>query len=119
MKPKKIPNVEAKSGEVQKLKKRIKRLENENTRLKSEVRTLERFVRETSAYVDGKLDGIPVDQVIKGVEKNMKLSQINPEVIKEICPKCITIELKNLPYHTGRILVCNNCEYRKNVDVKK
>ena len=115
MKSKKIPNHEAKSGEVQKLRKRIKRLENENARLKSEVKTLERFVRETSDYVDGKLDGVPVREVIKGVEKKMKLKDIQKDELKEVCPKCLNIELKSVPYRAGRVLVCSNCEFRKTV----
>ena len=113
MRSKKIPNHEAKDGEIQKLKKRIKRLEKENTRLKSEVRTLEGFVKETKDYVDNKLDGVPVDSVIKGVNKKLKLKDIESNQIREACPMCITLELKSIPYRAGRILICGNCDYRK------
>lgn len=113
MKPKKIPNVEAKSGEVQRLKRRINKLEKENARLKSEIRTLEGFRDATSNYIDGKLDGVSVENVIKGIDKKLKLSKIESKDLKIACPKCITKELAEVPYRAGKILICRNCDYRE------
>lgn len=113
LKPKKIPDREAKSGEVQRLKKRISKLEKENARLKSEIRTLEGFRDATSRYIEGKLDGVPVENVIKGIEKKSKLSKIESQDIRKACPKCITKELVEVPYRAGKILICRNCEYRE------
>jgi predicted nuclease with TOPRIM domain len=116
MKPKKSPIREAKDGEVQKLKRRIKRLEKENERLKSELRTLESFRSLTSDYIGDKLDGVPVEKVIRGVEKKHKLSKIKPDTIKEVCQKCLRGELKKVPYRGGVVEVCGECQHR---EVKK
>lgn len=114
MKSKKIPNREAKDGLIQKLKRRIVRLEKENERLKSELKTLESFRELTSDYIDGKLDNVPVEKVIRGVEKKQKLSSIKkPDVIKEVCIKCLSGELKRIPYRAGVIIVCGSCEHRE------
>ena len=112
---KKLPVREAKDGHLEKAKRRIKRLEKENARLKSEVRTLEGFRDVASTYIDGKLDGVPVEKVIKSVQKKMTLKQTSPDVIKECCPECITAELKVLAYPGGKIKVCGNCKFRATV----
>ena len=114
MKPKKLLVKEEKSGELQKLKRRIKKLEKENARLKSDIRTLEGFREETSRYIDGKLDGVPVERVIRGIEKKQTLKQVKePEVIKLACPKCISAELKEVAYPGGKLRLCPNCKYRE------
>ena len=111
---KKLPVREAKDGEIQKLKRRIKRLEKENERLRSEIKTLEAFRDLTSDYIDGKLEGVPVEKVIRGVEKKQKLSNIKkPDVIKEICTKCLKGELKKVPYRSGVVIVCGECQHRE------
>ena len=79
MKPKKEPRKEAKDGAVEKLKRRIKRLEKENDKLKSEVRTLESYRVLTDTYLEGKLDGVPVERVIQGVKKKESLRKIKVE----------------------------------------
>lgn len=114
MKPKKIPNKEAKDNEVQRLKRRVKRLEKENERLKSEIKTLESFRDLTSDYIEGKLDGVSVENVIRGVEKKQKLNSIKkPDDIKEVCAKCLRGEIKKIPYRGGVVVVCGNCEHRE------
>ena len=115
MKPKKSPVREAKDGELQKAKRRIKRLEKDVQRLKSEIKTLEGFREAASSYIDGKLDGVPVERVIKGIQKKQTLKQTKPDVIKECCPKCITAELKIVPYPGGEARVCGNCKHRETV----
>jgi predicted RNase H-like nuclease (RuvC/YqgF family) len=114
MKPKKLPQKEAKDSEVQRLKRRIKRLEKERDQLKSEIKTLESFRDLTIDYVDGKLEGVPVEKVIRGIDKKQKLDKIKkPDVIKEICTKCLKGELKRVPYRSGVIIICGNCEHRE------
>lgn len=112
MKPKRMPVKEAKSGEAQKLKRRIKRLEEENKRLKGTIKTLEAYKNVTDNYIDGKLDGIPVEDVIKAVSKEKKLKDIKKKEVD--CPKCGNI-LHYIKGPMGKIEVCKNefCDHRK------
>jgi predicted nuclease with TOPRIM domain len=114
LKPKKEPRKEAKDGAVEKLKRRIKRLEKENDKLKSEVRTLEAYRELTDTYVGGKLDGVPVERVIQGVKKKESLRKIkvNKVIVNDACPKCLT-QLIKVPFINGVVKICNNCEYRE------
>lgn len=114
MKPKKTPVKAARDGEIQRLKRRIARLEKENQRLKSEIKTLEGFRDLTSEYIGGKLDNVPVEKVIKGIESKQKFDSIRPkDIIKEVCTKCLKGELKRVPYRAGVIVICGNCEHRE------
>lgn len=114
MKPKKIPEKEAKSGELQKAKQRIRKLEKEVARLKSEKKTLESYKDLTNEYIGGKLDGVPVEKVIRGVQKQQRLSKINEEPdIREACPKCISSELKIVTYPGGKVKLCRKCQFRE------
>jgi len=115
MKPKKMVVKEAKDGQLEKAKRRIKKLEKEVQRLKSEVRTLEGFRDVASTYIDGRLDGVPVEKVIRGVQKKMTLKQTSPDVIKDVCPVCITLELKVMAYPGGKVKVCGKCKFRETV----
>lgn len=115
---KKLPIKEAKDGTIQKLKNRIRRLEKENERLRHEVNTLESFRELTTKHLDDKLDGIPIERVIKGVQKKHKLKDISDNKIKEVCPKCISSELKEVPYPGGKVRTCSNCDFRDTVKEK-
>lgn len=106
---------EAKSGEIQKLKSRIKRLEKENHRLKSEVHTLEQYKVLTSKYMDGELDGIPVEKVLEGINKSKKFNQIKKD--NEGCPVCGGL-LRKISYRAGSVIVCSSCDYRGTSDEK-
>lgn len=111
---KKYPK-EEKDGEVAKLKRRIKRLEKENERLKSENKTLQAAVEITKTYIDGKLDGIPVEKVIESQKKKQKLSK----VVKEntpTCPKCGTVGMKIIKTPHNETHLCHLCNY---LSVKK
>jgi hypothetical protein len=111
-----MPKREEKSGETQKLKRRIKYLEKKVDRLQKEVKTLESYQRLTNEYIGDKLDGVPVEQVIRGVQKKETLGKIKKEpVIKEACPKCISSKLKIVPYPGGEVKLCRKCDYRETV----
>jgi DNA-directed RNA polymerase subunit M/transcription elongation factor TFIIS len=111
---------ESKSGEVQKLKRRIRYLEKKNERLISEIKTLEAYKELTNEYIGGELDGVPVERVIKGVQKKQKLKKVKEKEDKEVpCPKCHNKAVKVLPYRSGNIKVCGNakCDYRETVKI--
>ena len=113
MKNKRIYVKEAKDGQINKLRRRIHKLEKENDRLKSEISTLEQFRRITSTYIDNKLDGVSVENVIKGVDKKLKMSKI---VEDNGCVKCGS-EVKTIPYLGGIIRLCSNihCSYKETI----
>lgn len=104
---------EPKDGQVAKLRRRIARLEKENDRLKSELATLEQFRKITSRYIDNKLDGVPVEDVIKGVEKSKKLHKIQEES-EERCIKCGS-DLTRKVFPNIIVKWCNNnlCNHRE------
>lgn len=108
---KKYPK-EEKDGEVSKLKRRIKRLEKENERLKSEIKTLEAYKELTNGYIDGKLDGIPVERVIKSVEKEQKLKKVITDN-KPKCPVCGAEGMKIIKTPHNETHLCQLCNYLK------
>lgn len=113
MKKAKEFNKEAKDGQIDKLRRRIHRLEKENERLKSEVKTLESYRRTTNRYIDNKLDGVPVEDVISGIRNNKKVDELSHE---QTCPKCAN-ELKIIRSPGRLTKICSNptgvCRYVK------
>ena len=114
-KPLKIPNNEAKDGTVQKLNKRIKRLEKENSRLKSELNAYDQAFKKTTKFLKDHTDQINIDDLIEGAKQNKSLKEVHE--VKPTCPQCLgEITAMNTP--AGKVIVCKNteCEYR---EVKK
>lgn len=116
---------EAKTGETDKLKSRIRRLEADNKelvvknrKLLSEIKTLEAYRQVTSEHIGDKLDGIPVEKVIRGIEKKQKAEKKTKEFkSKETCPLCHD-NIKEILFRAGKIKVCSNpkCKYRETVN---
>lgn len=113
MTQKKIPQKkDLKDERLNKLQRRVKRLEKENAILRSEIKTLEAYRDKTNTYIDKELDGIPVEDVIKSVEKQLTLKQVkNKDSMK--CPACGNMTLKIMPILNGELNLCGNCGYRK------
>ncbi len=112
MSQKKLPRKEEKDGQIQRLKSRIRRLEKENDRLKQEVKTLEAYKNITNKYIDDELDGVPIEKVIRSVEKHHNLNEIVEEV-KPACPNCINPALSILGRPDGVLHMCGKCGYKK------
>ena len=107
---------EPKSGELSKLKQRLRKLELENDRLKKEIKTLEGFKTVTSEYINKELDGIPVEKVIRGLEKHSKLKDLK-EDIKPACKKCLNTEVTLLGRPDGkRVVMCFKCKTNEILD---
>lgn len=106
--------VEAKSGEVKSLKKRIAKLENENKRLKSELKTFEQMFRRTVIYLKKDTEELSIEQIIKGVDDDKTLFQIKEDNKgKWACHKCEDGELRLIIVPQGRYFrKCNKCENR-------
>lgn len=105
---------EPKDGETSKLKRRIKRLEKENNRLKSELNSLEQAFKNTRRYIDDETKNVSVDRMIDAAKKGTKLSDLKKELE---CPKCGD-EINQIKSLAGTVEVCLNqeCDYR---EVKK
>lgn len=104
-----MPVKEAKDGSEQKLKRRIKKLESENRRLKSELNSLEQAFKNTGEYIKGNVDGISVEKMIDAAKKGQKMKDT---VGDEVCPECSSGLLKKIPSPAGTVTICGNCKYR-------
>jgi len=121
---------ENKDGEVDKLRARIRRLETDNKRLTaknkkllSEIKTLEVYREVTTGHIGDKLNGIPVEKVVKSVEKKQKAKKESKEKegkSKEACPVCYG-PVKEIKFIAGKVKVCSNskCKFRETVNEKK
>ena len=113
MKPKKVPQRRGlKDERLNKLQRRVARLEKENAQLKKDINTLESYRVITNEYIDGNLDGVPVEKVIKGIDNKTKLKKIK-EPVKLCCPKCLDPGLKVIGTLHGKLQLCGNCGYRE------
>lgn len=112
-KPQKIPNSEAKDGNIQKLKARNKKLERENARLKSELRAYESAFTNTKKFLKDHTNDISLEDLIQAAKSDKSLRDVEQEKAKKSCPKCQST-VKELPSPAGKITVCGNpmCDYR-------
>lgn len=107
---------EPKTGEAQKLRQRLRKLEEENERLRKEIKTLEGFRKVTTDYIDKELDGIPVEKVIRGLEKQSKLKGLK-EDLKPACKKCFNEEVTVVGRPDGkRVVMCFKCKTNEVLD---
>ena len=113
-KPLKIPNNEAKDGTVQKLKKRIKRLETENSKLKSELRSYDRAFKKTTKFLKGQTNDVSLNDLVKGAKEDKSLEEVKAIPVCTMCSG----EVFQLNSPAGVVSFCRNieCEYR---EVKK
>ena len=102
---------EEKDSQIQRLRNRVRRLEKENERLKQEIKTLEAYRNITNKYIDNELDGMPVEKIIRSVEKHHNLSKVKDE-IKPACPKCLNKDITILGRPDGKMHLCK-CGYKK------
>lgn len=110
---KKEPKKEYKDGELNKLKRRIKRLEKENTRLKSELNSYEQAFKKTTRFLKDHTDDISLEDLVQAAKQDKSLRKVEKEHVESLCPKCFS-KLKELPKsRIGKIIVCTQCEYRK------
>ena len=98
MKPKKEPRREAKDGEVEKLRKRLKRLERERNQWKAKCieaeKTFQDYVRITSEEIGDLLRDIDVREIIEAVKDKKKLRQVvRDHEVRETCKKCFSVNI--------------------------
>ena len=105
---KKVPVKEAKSGEIQRLKSRIKKLEKEKSTLERKIRGLESYREETHRYIGSELENIPLEKVIENNKNKTKLKDVTN------CPKCGS-DINLIPSPSGTVELCLNqyCDHRR------
>ena len=107
-----FPREAGESGEVRKLKDKIRRLESDKRRLISELQTLKVAFEKTKLFIDNKLDGVPIEEVIKSVKANRKLNEITKEELT--CKYChsnkhkLLMDIKPRQMRIHLCLTCNN-----------
>lgn len=113
---------EEKSGEVKKLKKVIKKLEHEITRLKSELRTYDKVFNRNIEFLKKEVDGVSLEDLIHGVNDGMDLPEIKKELsVKELtdkwkCYKCEDGVLKFMIIPNNKYFrSCTKCSHRTEV----
>ncbi len=74
-------NKEEKSGEVGKLKKHIRHLENEITKLKSQLRTYDRVFSKNVTFLKEKTRGLSLEDLIIGANNELNLEAIKEEKV--------------------------------------
>lgn len=97
-----------KSGELQKLKNRIKRLEKQNRDLISKLNTAEQALKESVKFLKGSTEEISLEDLLEAAKDDKSLKEVK---IRK-CPKCDASEgFKILPSKVGNVEVCL-CGYR-------
>lgn len=69
-------DTEEKDGRLASLKKRIHHLENENKKLKSELRTYDRVFNKNITFLKEKTRGLSLEDLIQGAQEELNLEQI-------------------------------------------
>jgi predicted nuclease with TOPRIM domain len=112
-----FPREAGESGEVRKLKDKIRRLESDKRRLISELQTLKAAFEKTKLFIDNKLDGVSVEDVIKSVKANKKLAEIKKEELT--CKYCLGTKnklLMDIKPRQMRIHLCLTCNNKWTVE---
>lgn len=114
---------EEKDGEIGKLKRHIRHLEKENSRLKSELRTYERVFNKNIKFLKERTENLSLDDLLKGAQQELSLQQIKEDKVQKFedlerkwrCFKCShgIMKLIIIPKGTGsnyfrRCTICEN-----------
>jgi predicted nuclease with TOPRIM domain len=92
------------------LRQRIKELETENKRLKSELKTLNKAFEKTASYIKGNTDGVSVEKMIAGAKAERTMIEIKSE---NVCPDC-SAEIKTTRLPFGKLSICTAaCGWRE------
>jgi hypothetical protein len=118
MKPKKLPKTEAKDGQIEKLRNRIRKLTKQVDELKSEVRSYKSAWRDTGDFLRDHTENISLEKLVKAANGNKSLKDVQEE---NQCPACLGINVKLIPTNQeGRIVfLCSDCGFRKVANEKK
>ncbi len=104
---------ESKTGEVQKLKNRIKRLERDKKILVSKLNSAEAALGCNVKFLKGSTEDLSVEELIEAAKDNKSLKNIRDD---KTCPNCGKDDLKVMKTLFGILETCK-CGYRnKRID---
>lgn len=118
-KPKKIPEKEAKSGQVDKLKKRISALTRERDHWKSKFlsaeKTFRSAIKETSDSYGEYIQDVKVEELIEACNDKRDLRKLLKDR-KEVdnsrtCGKCYSNDIHIGAAHHGSLIICRSCKH--------
>lgn len=112
---KKEPKKDYKDSELNKLKKRIHKLEKENNRLKSELNAYDQAFKKTTRFLRDNTEDISIEKLIDAARLDKSLKEVQEDETTEStfrCPICSS-DTKSIPIRDGSVaIVCNCCSYR-------
>lgn len=97
------------SGEVRKLKDKIRDLASTNRKLLSELQTLKAAFQRTQSFIESKFDKIPVEEVLSLIKEKKKKKELT---IEPECVKCHSVNLTFFDAPGKKIVMCLNCKHR-------
>lgn len=98
-----------KSGEIQKLKNQVKRLQKDKKELISKLRTLEAVLEKNVKVLKGSVEDISVEELIAGAKEEKTIKEIKSE---KVCPNCGSSNYKVMEIRGGKIGTCPDCTHR-------
>ena len=120
MKPKRVPVKEAKDGQLQRLRNRVRKLEKENRKLKSELNALEKAFENTTKFLRDHTQHISLDDLIEAAKKGHSLKTVqDDQEVNLVCPKCLSENFAVVSTPFGEVRSCRDCKYRETVREKK
>jgi len=93
---------EAKSGEIQKLKNRVKNLERKNKILIQKLNTAEIALEHSAKFLKGSTEEFTVEELIDAANNSKTAKNMKDEK----CPKCGENELKTIATLFGKLATC-------------
>ena len=115
MKPNKVPKREEKDGQLDKLKNRVRNLEKENQRLKSELISYEQAFKKTTKFLKDNTKDISLEKLIKAANADKTLKQVQKE---NGCEKCEGTDLYTAKTPAGFLTLCRTCNHSKMDQIK-
>jgi len=98
----------------EKLLEIVRRLERENSKLKSQYKTMETAWGKTEEKYKEAVKDIPLKEIMDSVKNNNPLkSKIKN---KDECDKCGSKKLKKIIFDGFYVVKCDQCNYRNRVD---
>jgi len=103
---------EEKSGEVQRLKNRVRNLEKQNKMLVQKLNTAEAVINSNTAYLKNHTEDISVEELINAAKGKKTLKEIEEG---RACPVCGSKAYKTMKTPFGALRSCALCKHSEKV----